>query len=445
MMKFIFMNLFSLFMVLSLINYFNIQLMFMFSLMFMLFSMVVFGVDFFSMVYLFMGVDVVSYILLLLLMWMGFMILLASLSSLNLGYFNRKFMLVFLILMVSLVMVFLVLNLFLFYLMFEFSLIPMFFMVLGWGFQYDRVEAGFYMFIYTFIYSLPLLMCLCLIDYQNLSMVYLLSNMGMLMDSYIYLFLNLAFLVKLPIYSFHMWLPKAHVEASVGGSMILASVMLKLGSYGILRFMLMFLNSYNLYSFSLVLWSILGSVMASLVCLRQMDLKILVAYSSVVHMGVLLGGLILLKNMSILGGVIIMISHGLCSSGMFVLVNLVYERLSSRNIFMNKGLVSVFPYLTVLWFIISVNNMSSPPSLNLFGEYLLLLVIGGGYLGFMWIMGLVMFLSACYSIFFYSYSQYGEINLNLFCMVNVSVRENLVLLMHLIPLNLLFLNLFLFI
>nr|AGQ50324.1 NADH dehydrogenase subunit 4 [Conostigmus sp. MM-2013] len=428
-----------------LMNYFFIQLMLMLLMYFFYVYVNSICIDFFSLIYLSLGVDSISYILLVLLLFMSFLIMLASLSSLNLDFHNKNFMFYFMFLIISLIFVFISLNLFMFYLFFELSLIPMFFLVLGWGYQYDRLEAGFYMFIYTFMFSLPLLMCLSMMDLMNLSMNICLKNLENLSYMYMYVFMNLAFLVKLPIYLLHLWLPKAHVEASVGGSMILASVMLKLGSYGILRFMMMFMNLYNLYSLCLVVLSLLGSLFTSLVCLRQMDLKILVAYSSIVHMGVLLSGMIMLKSMGILGGMIIMISHGLCSSGMFVLVNFLYERLMSRNMFMIKGMVLIFPYLTMLWFLISVNNMSSPPSLSLFGEYFLLLVIGLKSFKLIIIVSFILFFSACYSIFFYSYSQYGEVNLNLYMIKFISLRENLILIMHLIPLNLMFLNLFIFI
>nr|ALJ93760.1 NADH dehydrogenase subunit 4 [Megaspilidae sp. SJW-2015]AZL93342.1 NADH dehydrogenase subunit 4 [Megaspilidae sp. ZJUH_2016022] len=443
-MKLLLFNLSLFFFLFSIISYYYIQLMFMIMIILLILLVNGYSNDLFEMIYWEFGVDNFSFILVLLIYWVMFMIVLASLTSLNSNFFNNLFMFYFLILVNALFLVFMSTNVLLFYVFFELSLIPMFLLIVGWGVQFHRLEAAFYMFIYTFLFSLPLLVSLAYLDDCGASPSFLISNFSLTKGFYLFLFMNLGFLVKLPVYMLHLWLPKAHVEASVGGSMILASVMLKLGSYGILRFMLMYLWMYQLNYLLLVVVASVGSLLASLVCLRQMDLKVLVAYSSIVHMGVLLSGMILLNSVGVLGGLMMMISHGLCSSGMFALVNFLYERLSSRSMFIIKGMLMIFPYLTCVWFMITVNNMSSPPSLSLFGEYFLFLVISFKSIKLMILVSFTLFFSACYSIFFYAYSQYGKLNNNLYFMKNIFIREYLIILMHLIPLNLIFLNLFIF-
>nr|AMW67886.1 NADH dehydrogenase subunit 4 [Nipponeurorthus fuscinervis] len=389
----------------------------------------------------FLGMDLISYGLILLSIWICYLMLMASESINRFNYSKKFFLFNILLLLVLLFLTFSSMNLFYFYLFFEGSLIPTLFLIMGWGYQPERLQAGIYLLFYTLLVSLPMLVGIFYLYKNNMTLnfYFLFLNKGI--ENYLfYLCMVFAFLVKMPMFMVHLWLPKAHVEAPVSGSMILAGIMLKLGGYGLLRVMgLMLYISKNL-NFIWIVISLIGGVLVSFICLRQVDLKSLIAYSSVAHMGIVLSGLMTLTYWGYSGSYTLMLAHGLCSSGLFCLANISYERLSSRSLFLNKGLMNFMPSMCLWWFLLSSSNMAAPPSLNLLGEISLLnSIVGWSWISMIMLM-LLSFFSAAYSLYLYSYSQHGKMYSGLYSTYNGYTREYLLLFLHWFPLNLLILK-----
>nr|UHA55341.1 NADH dehydrogenase subunit 4 [Dimorphopteryx sp. 1 GYN-2021] len=390
----------------------------------------------------YMGCDLLSFGLIMLSFWICSLMFTSSMMIYENKSFLSLFIFMIIILMLFLFLTFSVHNLMLFYLFFESSLIPVLFLIMGWGLQLDRVQAGLYLLFYTLFASLPLLLSIVLIFYfkYSLSLVLFLENILYLESVYFYFSMVLAFLVKMPMFLVHLWLPKAHVEAPVSGSMILAGVMLKLGGYGLLRVFLILNYLGNFLNFILISISLVGGILVSLICLFQVDLKSLVAYSSVAHMSILLMGLLTMLNWGMCGSFLMMISHGLCSSGLFCLINIVYERLGSRSILINKGLINFMPSLSLWWFLLCSSNMAAPPSLNLLGEIMLMNSIISWNWFIMFLLIFLSFFSAAYTLYLYSFTQHGKLNFNLYSFSQGYTREFLLLILHWIPLNFFILN-----
>nr|YP_010319232.1 NADH dehydrogenase subunit 4 [Dacus vijaysegarani]QZO77433.1 NADH dehydrogenase subunit 4 [Dacus vijaysegarani] len=413
------------------------NMLFVVTFMFVLFN---YSMNYFVNISYFLGVDVISYGLILLSLWICTMMLTASESVNKYNNYDKLFLFNVLVLLIFLILTFSSMNLFMFYLFFESSLVPTLFLILGWGYQPERLQAGVYLLFYTLLVSLPMLVGIFYL-YNNLNNMdfYLLSNYMFNYDL-LYLSLILAFLVKMPMFLVHLWLPKAHVEAPVSGSMILAGIMLKLGGYGLLRVFSFLQISGIKYNYIWVSISLVGGVLVSLVCLRQTDLKALIAYSSVAHMGIVLGGLMTLTYWGLCGSYTLMIAHGLCSSGLFCLANITYERLGSRSLLINKGLLNFMPSLTLWWFLLSACNMAAPPSLNLLGEISLL----NSIVSWSWVtmvsLSLLSFFSAAYTLYLYAYSQHGSVFSGIYSFSGGKIREYLLLFLHWFPLNLLILK-----
>nr|ALO70981.1 NADH deshydrogenase subunit 4 [Pselaphinae sp. 3 EF-2015] len=412
---------------------------YMYMLMFFLFFFSL-NINLYSMQISYMfGVDKLSFLMIMLSFWIcGLMVLASGLVYKKNNFFNL-YLLLLLVLMIFLFCTFSSLNLFIFYLFFEMSLIPMLIMILGWGYQPERLQAGIYLLFYTLFVSLPMMISIFYyyINYNTLMFFFMSKEISSI---YIYIFMNFVFFIKMPMFLVHLWLPKAHVEAPVFGSMILAGILLKLGGYGLIRMMIMFNNLGVQINLFFIMLSLLGGCLISLTCIRQIDMKSLVAYSSVAHMGLVMSGILTLNYWGVVGSVIMMLAHGLCSSGLFCLVNLSYERINSRSLFLNKGMINLMPSLSLWWFLFNSSNMAAPPSLNLLSEIMLInSLVSWSFLNMTMLM-FMSFFSAVYSLYLYSFSQHGKINLFMYSYDMINIREFLLLMMHWLPLNLLILK-----
>lgn len=393
----------------------------------------------FSYLGIFFGYDLLSFLIILLRFFICFLILIARSKIYLSNFYYIIFNFTILILLFSLIMTFSSINFFVFYLFFEVSLIPTLFLIIGWGYQPERLQAGLYLLFYTIFASLPILSCIFLYYFNFGRLVFYYLNSPF--NSLIYFFcMNFVFFVKIPIFFVHLWLPKAHVEAPVSGSMILAGVILKLGGYGLIRVLPIFSFINFKFNYIFISISLVGGFIVSLICLRQRDLKSLIAYSSVAHMSLLIGGLITYRCWGLFGSLSIMLAHGLCSSGLFCISNINYERLSRRRIFLNKGLLNYIPSLTLWWFLLCSSNIAAPPSLNLLSEIMIInRLVGWSYFSIIFII-FISFFRAAYSLFLYSCTQHGKIYLGLFSFNTCFVREYLLLFIHWFPLNLIFLK-----
>nr|QHQ98465.1 NADH dehydrogenase subunit 4 [Quadristernoseta cf. intermedia XFX-2019] len=409
--------------------YFNYLWLYNFSIMFLLFFFI------FLSDYLYLGLffymDNMSYLMNILSLWICFLM---GIAMYNVKGGKENFFYVLMVLMLCfLLLCFSMINIMGFYIFFEAVLLPIVFIILYWGNNPDRVQASFYMFMYTVSGSLPLLLMLLYFSkFNSLSYMYLFT-FKINVSSYFLVFFVLAFLVKMPMYMFHLWLPKAHVEAPVGGSMILAGVLLKLGGFGMYRVLNISCLDGLMVLYLLMGISLVGGVFVSMVCLRQVDMKMLIAYSSVSHMSLVLGGLMSGYFFGKFGVIVMMLGHGLNSSGLFFLANLMYERFYSRNMMILKGLGNLFPSLMLFWVLMSFINMSAPPFMNILGEICLMVSIMKWSFFTVIFLAFMSFFCACYSIYMYSYTQHGGSyfvgGYNM-----IFVREYFIVFLHLFPL-----------
>nr|YP_010560313.1 NADH dehydrogenase subunit 4 [Euxiphydria potanini]AYV97251.1 NADH deshydrogenase subunit 4 [Xiphydria sp. ZJUH 2008002]UYW35403.1 NADH dehydrogenase subunit 4 [Euxiphydria potanini] len=447
---------FMLMFLLMLLNFLNkMKLIFLIQNLFFYMSLIIFllllNLNLYFYLSGYLGLDIYSFWLILLSFWIfGLMIMASNMIFLEENYFMKYLFLMLIMLLLFLILTFSMMNLFMFYLFFESTLIPILILILGWGNQSERFQASMYLIIYTLMASLPFLFILIYIlkKKSSLNFIFLMMmnfvKMKLGLKFIFYFFMIFLFLMKMPMFFIHLWLPKAHVEAPIFGSMVLAGILLKMGGYGLLRF-LYFVDLYNfLFNNLFISFSLMGGVVISLISMNQIDLKMLVAYSSVVHMSLVMSGSLTLMNWGFMGSLILMISHGLCSSGLFVLVNFVYERISSRSLIINKGFLNLMPSMGLWWFLMCSCNMAVPPSLNLLSEIILINSLVMWNMHLIIILMMMSFFSALYTLYLYSFNQYGSFYSGIYSFFNGFNREYLLMILHWLPLNFLMVKIELF-
>ena len=289
----------------------------------------------------------------------------------------KDFMIFFLLLEVGMVGVFLALDLFLFYIFWEFTLVPMYFLIGVWGGP-RRMYAAIKFFLYTMAGSILMLLAILWlgINQGTFSVPEIIANGGILPDIQLWLFLAFAaaFAIKVPMWPLHSWLPDAHVEAPTAGSVILAGVLLKMGTYGFLRFNLsMFPEAALKAAPWLALLATIGIIYGAVVSYAQQDVKKLVAYSSVSHLGFVMLGLFALNPQGVQGAILQMINHGLSTGALFLIVGMIYERRHTRDMDAFGGLWKIMPIYGVLTLIVTLSSMGLPGLNGFVGEFTILL------------------------------------------------------------------------
>jgi len=378
-------------------------------------------------------IDPISICLIALRIFITALIIISSTKILLTNNKYRLFITMCSILLLTLLNAFSSNNLFIFYIWFEASLIPTIIIIILWGYQPERVQARIYIIIYTITASLPILFIFIIIYINYQSPIIIISYNIIYIPKSLHILLIRGFLVKLPIFLLHLWLPKAHVEAPIAGRIILAAILLKLGGYGVCRLIYIFPIKILSLSTPLITISMTGAVITSIICLRQPDLKSLIAYSSVGHIGLIIAGTLTISNWGIRGTLLIIIAHGLCSSALFSLANINYEILHTRRIFLIKGIIIFIPVITIWWFLFTAINIAAPPSINLLREIILITANIAFSRWFIIPLIILTFLTVVYSLNIYGNTQHGNI-INFINPSSISnSTQHILLLSHCLP------------
>jgi NADH-quinone oxidoreductase subunit M len=376
-----------------------------------------------------MGVDGISMLFVILTTFLMPLCILASWDSVQ--HRVKEYMIAFLILETIMIGVFCALDLVLFYVFFEASLVPMFIIIGVWGGK-RRVYASFKFFLYTLLGSVLMLLAMMAMFWSAGTTdipTLLTHDFPASMQTWLWLAFFASFAVKMPMWPVHTWLPDAHVEAPTAGSVILAAILLKMGGYGFLRFSLPMFPDASLFFQPLVFTlSAIAIIYTSLVALMQEDIKKLIAYSSVAHMGYVTMGIFAMNVEGVQGAIFQMLSHGLISGALFLCVGVIYDRMHTREINAYGGLVNNMPKYAVVFLILTMANVGLPGTSGFVGEFLTLMGVFKVNTWAALFAAIGVILSAAYALWLYRRVVFGALTKeNLKGMLDMSTREKVII------------------
>lgn len=334
----------------------------------------------------------------------------------NIKNYKKEYIIAFLVLESFMIAVFCMLDLLLFYVFFESVLIPMFIIIGVWGSRQRKIQAAYQFFLYTLLGSLFMLLAILLIFFQTGTtdlQILLTTEFSERRQILLWLAFFASFAVKVPMVPVHIWLPEAHVEAPTAGSVILAGILLKLGTYGFLRFSIPMFPEATLYFTPFIYTlSVIAIIYTSLTTIRQIDLKKIIAYSSVAHMNFVTIGMFSLNMQGIEGSILLMLSHGLVSSALFLCVGALYDRHKTRLVRYYGGMVHTMPLFSVIFLFFTLANMSLPGTSSFIGEFLILVGAFQRNSLIATLAALGMVLGAAYSLWLYNRVVFGNFKPN---------------------------------
>lgn len=364
-------------------------------------------------IFYFLAVDAISMPFIVLTAFLIPICLLSSWYSIKVRV--KEFLIFFLVMETCIMGVFCCFDFFLFYIFFEAVLIPMFFIIGIWGGK-DRFYAAYKFFLYTLAGSVLLLLAIVYVYYRfGTSDIVAITKLAPTIEEVniqrlLWLAMFASFAVKVPMWPVHTWLPDAHVQAPTAGSVILAGVLLKLGGYGIVRFLLTMLPDASLYFADMVMWmSIIAVIVTSLIALMQEDMKKMIAYSSVAHMGFVTAGLFSFNQQGIEGAIFQMISHGLVSGALFLCVGVVYDRMHTREIAYYGGLTTKMPKYALQFMLFMLASVGLPGTAGFVGEFMIMLGVFNFNKIYAALIATGMVLGAAYMLWLYARVMFGEV------------------------------------
>ena len=381
------------------------------------------------------GIDGISLFFIILTTLLIFLCLLISWNSVQ--HNIKEYLIFFLLMEFFLIGVFCILDLLLFYVFFESVLIPMYFIIGIWGSRERKIRAAYFFFLYTLLGSVLMLLAILYMYYQIGTTDYelLLTTLFTKTEQkFLWVAFFASFATKVPMVPMHIWLPEAHVEAPTSGSVILAGVLLKLGTYGLIRFSLPLFPEASYFFTPLVYTiSVIGIIYTSFTAIRQTDFKRIIAYTSVAHMNLVIVGMFSFNSIGLEGALLQSLSHGFVASALFLIIGVVYERHHTRMVKYYGGLVHVMPLYTFIFLFFTMANIGLPGTGSFIGEFL---ILTGSYtlnttITFFSATGMV--LGGCYSLWLFNRIAYGNLKTQFLISFNdINFREGLILLVLLI-------------